>query len=111
MPRRVHIPTERKAGRPYEPPEVGWLGHHFTRGYYNLEPSDWKNPHYKLRDTDPQLAVDLYRDHVLASENLMGRLEAGELDSIEVFGCFCPLDQPCHVDVVIELLEGPERRA
>ncbi len=34
-----------------------------------------------------------------------------DLSQYEHLSCFCPLDYPCHVDRIIEILEEAERRA
>ena len=101
--RRVYIPTERKAGRPYEEPDIVYAGHEFQRGpYYNFKESKWANPHYKLKDVDREKCLALYREHILNTPHL--RAQIGELDG-KTIGCFCPLDQECHVDILIALLE------
>ena len=100
--RRVHIPTERKVGRPYEPPDIVYAGHAFKRRPYNFKESKWANPHYKLKDVDREKCLALYREHILNTPELLSCLE--ELRG-KTIGCFCPLDQECHVDILIELLE------
>lgn len=41
-----------------------------------------------------------------AFDKLKGLVEAGEVDHL---ACYCPLDKPCHVDVLIEMLDEVER--
>jgi Domain of unknown function (DUF4326) len=108
---RVCIPEERKAGRPYEEPHLVYCGNAFTDGhYYKFEASDWRNPHYEVAKThryeDHLKARQLFREYVLTRQDLLDRLL--ELDG-KLLGCWCPLHLPCHVDVLIELLE--ERKA
>ena len=50
----------------------------------------------------PLIAIDRYRDY------LDGLLEAQPTGLIERLrgknlACFCPLDQPCHADVLLEI--------
>ncbi len=78
-------------------------------------PSRWGNP-FRVGDTYPKwdsplstgewyvrdtaTAVDLYRRwlfHQRRSENLVPELRGRDL------ACWCPLDQPCHADVLLEL--------
>ncbi len=74
-------------------------------------PSQWGNPfvvevappHRARRRAAQQRAVDLYRRALLH-----GQLEVVPLQVVrELAGrdlaCWCPLDQPCHADVLLEL--------
>lgn len=67
----------------------------------------------ELHVTDRAQAVDLYRGwlegdtlHLDATEppNLVGI--RGALAGHDLC-CWCPLDQPCHADVLLELANGP----
>jgi hypothetical protein len=64
-------------------------------------PTKWGNPH-PLSLGRPE-AVRRYRDDLLA-----GRLQVTvadvrrELRGLDL-ACYCPLDQPCHADVLLEL--------
>lgn len=54
----------------------------------------------------PQLAVDLYRAWVLARP---AAVEAAREDLAGLdLACWCPLDQPCHADVLLDLANRPE---
>jgi hypothetical protein len=83
-----------------------------TRGWRKPEgvvvvsrPSPWGNPHPFTKATPAERArvVELYRLD----------LEAGRLDFTEDdvrrelagrdLGCWCPLDGPCHADVLLEV--------
>lgn len=49
----------------------------------------------------PQLAVDLYRSWLLARP---AAVEAAREDLAgRDLACWCPLDQPCHADVLLEV--------
>jgi hypothetical protein len=52
----------------------------------------------------PQLAVDLYRAWLLARPTAVeaAREDLAGLD----LACWCPLDQPCHADVLLEVANG-----
>jgi Domain of unknown function (DUF4326) len=67
-------------------------------------PSRWGNP-FKVDEFGRERAVELYeawlleRPHLLAQlPQLRGRLLA----------CYCPLDQPCHGDVLARLANGAD---
>jgi Domain of unknown function (DUF4326) len=82
-------------------------------------PSRWGNP-YRVGDLvhrgppysghdllvgDRAHAVALYRGWLLhrkRSENLVPELRGHDL------ACWCPLDQPCHADVLLELANAEE---
>jgi hypothetical protein len=64
-------------------------------------PTKWGNPHPLVLGR--REAVRRYRDDLLA-----GRLRIGVGDvKSELRGrdlaCYCPLDEPCHADVLIEV--------
>jgi hypothetical protein len=101
--RRVHIPTERKAGRPYEEPDIVYAGQTLKGRYYNFRRSKWAIPYYMRRkDVAREKCLALYREHILTVPPLLAQL--GELRG-KTIGCFCSLDEECHVDILIELLE------
>jgi hypothetical protein len=104
MASRVHIPTARKNGEPYEEPHVVYIGNQRFTPPYRFRRSIWRNPYNgELRrgEISRDQAVALYRDHILGSEELASRL--GELEG-KALGCWCRLEEPCHGDVLIELL-------
>jgi DNA-binding transcriptional ArsR family regulator len=102
--RRVHIPTERKAGRPYEEPDVAYIGREYRRGPYNFDASVWANP-FTVEEHGRERAVELYREYILNTPELIARL--GELRG-KVLACWCKPDEDCHGDVLIELLSREE---
>lgn len=78
---------------------------------YVGRPTRWGNP-FDWRKCSPDAgprawargaAVDLFRDHLRrqlrrdASREMLAELRGHDLV------CWCPLDQPCHADVLIEL--------
>ena len=69
-------------------------------------PTKWGNP-YSLTPTsklDPYSrisAVEAYRGHLARHPEL---IEAARRELVgRDLACFCPLDQPCHGDVLLEL--------
>jgi hypothetical protein len=74
-------------------------------------PSKWGNPHtvsklpgekYLQHQARVQLAVDRYRNDLMKHQD---DLLAGILAPLRGhdLACWCPLDQPCHADVLLEL--------
>ena len=63
-------------------------------------PGRWGNPYVVgVHATDRAHAVELYREWLVNG--------SGALDVLILRGkdlaCWCPLDQPCHADVLLEL--------
>ena len=58
---------------------------------------------HAVEDATPQQVVDLYRLHT--GPLGMFEFEPGALDELRGLdlACWCPLDQPCHADVLLEL--------
>lgn len=95
MPKRI----QRKRVRGWRmPPDAVYIG----------RPTKWGNP-YKLRpphDRDRQFLMDLYRSHLLQRPDLMEAAKR-ELRGKDL-ACWCPLDQPCHADVLLEIANQEE---
>jgi hypothetical protein len=104
---RIHIPTARKNGEPYEEPYVAYIGRRWTLGGYNLPDSPWKNP-YTVKRYGREAAVEHYRQHILSSEELLSRLDElkAAIDEGKPLACWCKLDERCHGDLLLELLEA-----
>jgi hypothetical protein len=69
--------------------------------------SKWGN-RYRVNDTLPaETAVELYEDEITCPHMCNDHEWANALDVSELAGknlaCWCPLDQPCHADVLLEL--------
>jgi hypothetical protein len=71
-------------------------------------PSRWGNP-YKIGDPDPVHASPMSRDRVVGWFEAMFEIDEripsadiGELRGHDL-ACWCPLDQPCHADVLLEI--------
>lgn len=69
-------------------------------------PSKWGNPYGRRRagavltPAERQEAVEAYRWYVLGNAFLMADLT--ELRGRDL-ACWCPIDQPCHADVLLEM--------
>jgi len=67
-------------------------------------PTKWGNPH--RLGLGPPEAVRRYREDLIA-----GRLDISVEDVRQELrgrdlACYCPLDQPCHADVLLEIANG-----
>jgi hypothetical protein len=63
----------------------------------------WGNPYHGDGPYDRARVVALFRDYVgrPQQEGLRARIKA-ELRGKDL-ACWCPLDQPCHADVLLEI--------
>lgn len=55
---------------------------------------------------DAQHVVDIYRRMVETNNAVFERDEVALLLAGKDLACWCPLDQPCHADVLLELANG-----
>jgi Domain of unknown function (DUF4326) len=78
---------------------------------YVGRPTRWGNPYRTGQGATSyrppmsrQEAVDGYRDYILANQagGERWRLPLAELGGCDLC-CWCPLDQPCHADVLLEI--------
>jgi hypothetical protein len=64
-------------------------------------PTKWGNPHPLALGR--REAVRRYRDDLLAGRLMIGVEDVkSELRGRDL-ACYCPLDEPCHADVLIEV--------
>lgn len=69
----------------------------------------------RIESITPRIAVEMYRLLWLTNWNLadadLARPGPGDLRELrgKNLMCFCPLDQPCHADVLLELANGAIR--
>ena len=101
---RVHIPTARKNGEPYEAPHVTYIGRQRFTPPYRFRRSFWHNP-YSVAEHGREEAVALYREYILHSDEPRAqemRARLGELEG-KTLGCWCTLEERCHGDVLAEL--------
>lgn len=77
------------------PPDTVYVG----------RPTMWGMPREMTTGVDKAEAVARYRAYLLAEGRpLLERI--GELAGKNL-ACWCPLDQPCHADVLLELANAP----
>lgn len=67
---------------------------------YVGRPGKWGNP-FPVRDSNRARAVELYREHLRQHPELVESARA-ELKGVDL-ACWCPLDGPCHADVLLEV--------
>lgn len=70
--------------------------------------TNWGNPYEaKYLGADRALLVGLYRDWIKSGE---ARFVIKNIDRLrgKDLVCWCPLDQPCHADVLLELANRAE---
>jgi hypothetical protein len=94
-PQRVQ--RRRTRGEPGMPPGAIYVG----RG------SRWGNPVHVGPNIDRAEAVRRYRELIASDRdpNLVARARR-DLAGRDL-ACWCPLDQPCHADVLLQLANGP----
>jgi hypothetical protein len=68
-------------------------------------PTRWGNP-YPIQAYGRRNAIRLYRTRLELDTELVeaARRELAGKD----LACWCPLDQPCHADVLLEIANHPE---
>ncbi|MEU7771248.1 DUF4326 domain-containing protein [Micromonospora taraxaci] len=78
-----------------------------TGAVYVGRPTKYGNPYVpSQRNAECRgAAVQAYRRHVAEHYDLAERARA-ELAGRDL-ACWCPLDQPCHADVLLELANAP----
>ncbi len=71
--------------------------------------SHWSNPE-KLEDKEnlEERIANLKRYET----NIRAKIKSGELNPDELrnknLACWCPLDKPCHVDIIFKILNEPK---
>ena len=78
-----------------------------TRGWkmppntvYVGRPTKWGNPHHVSKYQTREACIDAYRR--LVTSYPIFRFWMPELRGKDL-ACWCPLDQPCHADVLLEV--------
>jgi Domain of unknown function (DUF4326) len=89
------IRVERKRTKGWKmPPNTIYVG----------RPTRWANPYGRSQFTAIEHCVDAYRRYLLANQASAERfrLPVASLRGKNL-ACWCPLNQPCHADVLLEL--------
>jgi hypothetical protein len=73
---------------------------------YCGRPSRWGNPFVIGKDGSRSECIEKYREWVKTQKDLLDEL--AELKGLRL-ACYCG-NESCHVDVLIELIEGMENR-
>lgn len=81
--------------------EAGWRKP--PGGVVVARPSKWGNP-YSIAEHGRVRAVQLFHAH-LAEHPDLAEAACRELPGRSL-GCWCPLDQPCHADVLLYLVKA-----
>lgn len=80
---------------------AGWRMPENTK--YVGRPTKWGNPWKVGGDITPKIAVENYlawvKEQIKNGSLIMEELRGKNL------ACFCPLDRPCHVDVLLQLFK------
>lgn len=88
IPKRI----QRKRARGWKmPPNTVYVG----------RPSKWGNPFKPDSSFGLRMCVRMYRTWIEIGKNTL-RDELSELRGKNL-ACWCPLDQPCHADILLEL--------
>jgi Domain of unknown function (DUF4326) len=66
-------------------------------------PTAWASP-FEDEDKTPEEKVEMFRAHVLKHPALLKRARKA-LRGFDL-ACYCPLDQPCHADVWLRLVNA-----
>jgi len=107
-PGRASLKGRKPAGM-LRPGEV-YIGHGmrwypWSRGTDVEFSSPFANPHYRVRPLAD--AVALFAEWIEDRPELIERARA-ELRG-KTLACWCPVDGPCHADVLVELANGGKR--
>lgn len=94
-PKRVQ--RRRVKGEPGMPAGARYVG----------RPSKWGNPYGVSGETDAAAAVALFRDMLNRAPKALNGSTVFDDIRKDLRGrdlaCWCPLDQPCHADVLLEV--------
>lgn len=94
MPKRI----QRKRTKGWKMPEGA---------VYVGRPTRWGNPH-DLTDTPEarQWCIDQFRRLIMQEQNAVLLAQTKALLRGKDLACWCPLDLPCHADVLLEIANG-----
>ena len=72
-------------------------------GGWDLPQSKWANPFKIGTDGDREEVLDKYWRYLIGNLDLLSKLD--ELKNKKI-GCFCKLNEDCHGDILINLING-----
>ncbi|HEX3036725.1 MAG TPA: DUF4326 domain-containing protein [Thermodesulfobacteriota bacterium] len=84
----------------HEPYDI-YIGRKFKKHGLELECSIWHNPFIIGKHGNRKKVIELYREYILNTPELLERLP--ELEGKRL-GCFCK-PKMCHGDILVELFE------
>lgn len=67
----------------------------------------WERRRWPARHT-PETAVQAFRERITEAPEMWAHVAQAQLAGRDL-ACWCPLDQPCHADVLLELANGRAR--
>ena len=87
MPKRI----QRKRTKGWKmPPNTVYVG----------RPTTWGNP-FTVKEWGREIAINNFR--VMLEENLLAIARVQAQLRGKDLACWCPLDQPCHADILLEI--------
>jgi len=92
MPKRI----QRKRTKGWKMPEGA---------VYVGRPTKWGNPHSLQDHPDREQIVKRFRSYCGPENGVFAQEIRRELRGKDL-ACWCPLDQPCHADVLLEIANG-----
>ena len=80
-----------------------YIGRACYRGGWKLPKSKWANPYFIGKDGTRDQVIGNYLDYILSEPELLKDLS--ELED-KIIACFCSLEECCHGDILIHLING-----
>jgi hypothetical protein len=69
-------------------------------------PSRWGNPHHIGPELTRAAAVQRFRDDLVAGRLAFTTSDVQRELAGKDLACWCPLDEPCHADVLLDVASG-----
>lgn len=107
-PKRIQM-HRRKGGWRKDHPDAVIVARKGNGPAFDVFQGRYGNPFPMREDTQAErrAVTDLFRIWLMKKPAMIGILQA-ELRGKDL-ACWCPLDQPCHADVLLEIANGPTR--
>lgn len=90
--------------------------HAFHHGDYTIRPDGsklYRVTWHDVRDATREECVSMFREYVTGEPDMLEYRHKSRAEEIRAelagkdLACWCPLDKPCHADVLLELANGP----